>query len=124
LRKAGEFARIQAAGGKVRTAVPLYTYASANELPELEDQVRKAMGAGYRHVRVQLAVPGFSGYGVNAKTSDEIQRARPSGVAPSPVFEPTPYVNNTVKMFDYRSENSIVPFRRLGSDTIIVEQPT
>src|SRR6478752_1025369 len=36
-------------GGKVRTAVPLYTHASAKELPELEDQVRKAMGAGYRH---------------------------------------------------------------------------
>jgi mannonate dehydratase len=88
-------------GGKVRTAVPLYTHASAKELPELEDQVRKAMEAGYRHVRVQLAVPRFSGYGVNAKTSDEVQRARPSGVAPSPVFEPTPYVNNTVKMFDY-----------------------
>ena len=25
---------------------------------------------------------------------------RPQGVAPSPVFEPTPYVNNTIKMFD------------------------
>jgi mannonate dehydratase len=70
-------------------------------LPELEDQVRKAMAAGYRHVRVQLAVPGFSGYGVAAPTSDAIQNARPRGVAPSPVFEPTPYVNNTIKMFDY-----------------------
>ena len=88
-------------GGRVRAAVPLYTHASAKELPDLEDQVRKAMAAGYRHVRVQLAVPGFSGYGVNVATSDAIQRARPNGVAPSPVFEPTPYVNNTVKMFDY-----------------------
>jgi mannonate dehydratase len=88
-------------GGRVRAAVPLYTHASAQELPDLEDQVRKAIGAGYRHVRVQLAVPGFSGYGVNAKTSDEVQRARPNGVAPSPVFEPTPYVNNTIKMLDY-----------------------
>ena len=26
---------------------------------------------------------------------------RPRGVSPSPVFEPTPYVNNTIKMFDY-----------------------
>jgi mannonate dehydratase len=88
-------------GGKVRAAVPLYTHTSARELPALEDQVRKAMAAGYRHVRVQLAVPGFSGYGVSNPTSDEIQRARPRGVAPSPVFEPTPYVNNTVRMFDY-----------------------
>lgn len=88
-------------GGKVRAAVPLYTHTSATELPALEDQVRKAMSEGYRHVRVQLAVPGFSGYGVNAPTSDAVQKARPRGVQSSPVFEPTPYVNNTVKMFDY-----------------------
>src|SRR5215467_1654334 len=88
-------------GGKVRAAVPLYTHTSARELPDLEDQVRKAMAEGYRHVRVQLAVPGFSGYGVTNPTSDAVQKARPRGVAPSPVFEPTPYVNNTVKMFDY-----------------------
>ena len=88
-------------GGKMRTAAPLYTHTSARELPELEDQVRKAMESGYRHVRVQLAVPGFSGYGVANPTSDAIEKARPTGVAPSPVFEPTPYVNNTVKMFDY-----------------------
>ena len=88
-------------GGKVRAAAPLYAHASARELPALEDQVRKYMAEGYRHVRVQLAVPGFSGYGVAAPTSEEVQRARPRGVAPSPVFEPTMYVNNTVKMFDF-----------------------
>ena len=88
-------------GGKVRAAVPLYTHTSARELPDLEDQVRKAMAAGYRHVRVQLAVPGFSGYGIANPTSDTVQNSRPRGVAASPVFEPTPYVNNTVKMFDY-----------------------
>ncbi len=88
-------------GGKVRAATPLYTHTAARELPELEDQVRKAMAAGYRHVRVQLAVPGFSGYGVASATADAIQKSRPRGVAPSPVFEPTPYVNNTIRMFDY-----------------------
>jgi mannonate dehydratase len=88
-------------GGKVRAAAPLYAHASAREMSALEDQVRKYMAGGYRHVRVQLAVPGFSGYGVSAPTAEEVQRARPRGVAPSPVFEPTPYVNNTIKMFDY-----------------------
>lgn len=88
-------------GGKVRAAVPLYTHASAKELPELEDQVRKGMADGYRHVRVQLAVPGYAGYGVQGETSDDVRRARPRGVANSPVFEPTPYVNNTIRMFDY-----------------------
>src|SRR5712691_9914609 len=51
-------------GGKIRTAVPLYGHAAAREPQALEDQVRKYMEQGYRHVRVQLAVPGFSGYGV------------------------------------------------------------
>lgn len=90
----------QLLGGKARAAVPLYTHASARELPALEDQVRKAMAEGYRHVRVQLAVPGYSGYGVSAPTSAENLKARPEGIANSPVFEPTPYVNNTIKMFD------------------------
>jgi mannonate dehydratase len=88
-------------GGKVRAAATLYAHASARTLPELEDQVRKYMAQGYRHVRVQLAVPGFSGYGVSNPTSDQVRKMRPEGVAPSPVFEPTPYVNNTIKMFEY-----------------------
>ncbi len=88
-------------GGKVRAAVPLYGHAAAREFSDLEDQVRKWMAEGYRYVRVQLAVPGYAGYGVaGAGTSDQVQRARPEGVAASPVFEPTPYVNNTIKMFD------------------------
>jgi mannonate dehydratase len=88
-------------GGRVRAAVPLYAHASARELPELEEQVRRHMADGYRHIRVQLAVPGFSGYGVEAPTADEIQRARPRNIASSPVFEPTPYVNNTIRMFEH-----------------------
>ena len=89
-------------GGKSRAAVPLYCHASAVELPDLEDQVRKWMAQGYRHVRVQLAVPGFSGYGVEgAATSEAVAKMRPEGIAASPVFEPTPYVNNTIRMFEY-----------------------
>jgi mannonate dehydratase len=87
-------------GGKVRAAVPLYAHAAAREMPELIDQVQKWREQGYRHVRVQLAVPGYSGYGVAAETSSGVRNARPKGVTESPVFEPTPYVNNTIRMFD------------------------
>ena len=59
------------------------------------------MEQGYRHVRVQVATPGFSGYGARADTSEAIRRMRPDGVRPSPVYEPTPYVNTTLKMFEY-----------------------
>ncbi|MFN7921878.1 MAG: enolase C-terminal domain-like protein [Bryobacteraceae bacterium] len=88
-------------GGRVRAAVPLYTHAAATSLQELEDMVRKFVAEGYRHVRVQLAVPGFATYGANSATAEATQKARPRNVDPSPVFEPTPYVNNTLKMFDY-----------------------
>jgi mannonate dehydratase len=88
-------------GGKVRAAVPLYAHASAGSLSALEDQVRAWIEKGYRHVRVQLAVPGYSTYGASGATSEAVQKVRPEGVEPSPVFEPTPYVNNTIKMFDY-----------------------
>jgi mannonate dehydratase len=92
----------QLLGGKVRRAVPVYGHASAIEPAALEDQVRKYMESGYRYVRVQLAVPGYSGYGVaGAATSEATERMRPVGTPASPVFEPTPYVNNTIRMFDY-----------------------
>jgi mannonate dehydratase len=92
----------QLLGGKVRAAVPLYAHSSALELPALVESVKKWMEQGYRHVRVQLATPGFAGYGVSgAKTAEAVRKMRPDGVRPSEVFEPVPYVNNTIKMFDY-----------------------
>lgn len=91
----------QLLGGKVREAVPLYAHAASNDLVALEDQVRIWQSKGYRHVRVQLAVPGYATYGAPSATSADVHRARPEGVAHSAVFEPTPYVNNTIKMFEH-----------------------
>ena len=52
-------------------------------------------------MRVQLAVPGWSGYGVGgAKTSAAVQALRPDGVAPSPVFNAGRYVTTTINMFE------------------------
>ena len=75
-------------GGKVREAVPLYAHASAKELPALEDQVRQWQAQGYRHVRVQLAVPGYATYGAAGETSEDVQQARPAGIAPRPSSSP------------------------------------
>ena len=89
-------------GGRVRAAVPLYTHASAATLPELEDKIRQFREEGYRHVRIQLSVPGYATYGAASQTAEDVKRMRPRGVdESSPVFEPTPYVNNCIKMFDY-----------------------
>src|SRR5579859_4861470 len=74
----------QLLGGKTRGAVQLYGHAQSTDLPDLIDQVRKYIEEGYQCVRIQLGVPGWSGYGVSgAKTSDATQALRPTGVAPS-----------------------------------------
>lgn len=91
----------QLLGGKARAAAALYAHASGKEIEEVEQRVREWMAKGYRHVRVQVATPGYTGYGASAATSDNVQRLRPSGVIPSPVYEPTPYVNRTLKMFEH-----------------------
>jgi len=90
----------QLLGGKARAAATLYAHASGRDIQEVEDGVRKWMEQGYRHVRVQTAAAGFAGYGVSARTSEEVQKLRPDGVAPSPVSEPTPYFNTALKMFE------------------------
>ncbi|HET8547264.1 MAG TPA: enolase C-terminal domain-like protein [Bryobacteraceae bacterium] len=91
----------QLLGGKARAAVPLYAHASGKDPQEVEDRVREWLAKGYRHVRVQVATPGFSGYGAAGATSEQVQRMRPEGVVASPVFEPTPYLNSSLKLFEH-----------------------
>jgi mannonate dehydratase len=91
----------QLLGGKVRAAVPLYGHAAALTQSELNDQVQAYIEKGYQVVRVQLAVPGWSGYGVSgAKTSAAVQALRPDGVTPSPVFDAGRYLTTTIGMFE------------------------
>ena len=92
----------QLLGGKVRAAVPLYGHAASMDLNDLEDQVRKYIEEGYQVVRIQTGVPGFSGYGVNAKTSDATQALRPDGAKGiSPVFDAAAISTRLIKMFDH-----------------------
>ena len=62
----------QLLGGKCRFGADLYYHASGRDFQEVEDNVRKAMEAGYRHVRAQVAVPGLATYGAR-------RAGRPSG---------------------------------------------
>jgi len=47
----------QLLGGKVRAAADLYFHASGADQSELNDNVARAVDLGYRHVRIQMAVP-------------------------------------------------------------------
>jgi mannonate dehydratase len=50
-------------GGKCRKAVDTYRHSSGGSMEEVEESVRRYMSQGYRHIRVQMAVPGQSTYG-------------------------------------------------------------
>src|SRR5688572_1297975 len=48
----------QVLGGKCRRAVDTYRHASGSSLEEVEQSVSRYMSQGYRHIRIQVSVPG------------------------------------------------------------------
>src|SRR3954447_20297712 len=79
----------QLLGGKCRDRVPLYTHASGRDPQECADRVRAAMEKGFHHVRAQVHVPPYRTYGASGGDSQQA------------VWEPTPYVYATLKLFDH-----------------------
>ena len=101
----------QLLGGKVRHGADCYFHASGSSFQEVEENARAAMQQGFRHVRVQVATPGYAGYGAR---SGVVPTAGPgmSGVtgAPSDAVGPTnpqaiwesgPYVRMLPKLFEH-----------------------
>ncbi len=84
-------------GGKCRRAVDTYRHASGGDFKEVEDMVRNFIEQGYRHVRVQVAVPGQAAYGALSATSgkDVPENRRASQ------FEPGPYVRTVPRLFEH-----------------------
>jgi mannonate dehydratase len=82
-------------GGKCRKAVDTYRHASGHSFEEVTDRVAAYMEQGYRHVRVQVAVPGLATYGSGSRSGAE-------GEARSEqVWEPRPYVLTVPKLFEH-----------------------
>lgn len=84
----------QLLGGKMREAVDCYTHTSGSEIPQVIDRAREAMTRGFRHIRMQVSIPGMSAYGsggVNAKVQ---------ALHSAPVFEPKPYMKRTLQLFE------------------------
>src|SRR4051812_36300686 len=93
----------QLLGGKVRQGADCYFHASGNSFTEVEDSARKAMEQGFRHVRVQVATPGYAGYGAGGGTrpapdaADEV--VGPTN--PKAIWESGPYVRMLPKFFEH-----------------------
>src|SRR3954462_754716 len=72
----------QLLGGKCREAVDTYGHASGGEIQQTIDSAKQYISQGFRHVRVQVGVPGMEGYGAGGQGTTAIQ-----GLHPGPVFE-------------------------------------
>lgn len=90
----------QLLGGKCRFAADLYAHASGRDFQQVEDSVRKWMERGYRHVRVQVSIPGYAAYGAGSARRRSDERLPPG----TRVFEPSAYVRRIPKLFEYLRE--------------------
>src|SRR5438067_526992 len=88
-------------GGKCREAVDTYRHASGRTFADVEKQVRGYIDQGYRHVRIQVAVPGLSTYGAGAGAAAGKPEKVPPGNARKLAWEPGPYVRIVPKLFEH-----------------------
>jgi mannonate dehydratase len=79
----------QLLGGKAREAIDLYGHASGVEISQTIDEAKKLAADGFRHVRIQVGVPGMAGYGVPTTAAYAISHPAPriAAIHNEPVFE-------------------------------------
>jgi mannonate dehydratase len=93
----------QLLGGKCRFAADLYLHVRGRDAKEVEDGVRSALERGYRHVRVQVDIPGVATYGT-APAASEPRKPQPSAPdSPNPrlIWEPARYVRAIPRLFEH-----------------------
>jgi len=84
----------QLLGGKCREAVDCYGHASGSDFAGLIESAKSFIGRGYRHVRIQIGVPGMAGYGSGRGA------AKVEALHSAPVFEPEAYLKRALQMFE------------------------
>lgn len=85
----------QVMGGKCREAADCYGHASGADYPEVIESAKKYMAQGFRHVRVQVGVPGQAGYGSGGRSD-----VRVDALHNGPVFQPAAYIRRALKLFE------------------------
>ena len=91
----------QLLGGKVRHGADCYYHASGRDFQEVEDNARKGMAAGFRHVRVQGAVAGLSTYGARSAQAAAAGGEAIGPTNPAAIWESGPYVRMVPKLFEH-----------------------
>jgi mannonate dehydratase len=90
----------QLLGGKCRVAAALYAHVQGRDFKEVEDNARKAMSKGYRHIRVQVAIPGLATYGATVN-SKQVGAELIGPTNPKNIWEPGPYLRTIPKLFEH-----------------------
>ena len=93
----------QLLGGKVRHGADCYFHASGASFAEVEESARRGMAQGFRHIRAQVATPGYAGYGAGGGAA-AAAAARNEAIGPTnprAVWEPAPYVRMLPKLFEH-----------------------
>jgi mannonate dehydratase len=90
----------QLLGGKCRFAAALYAHVQGRSFKEVEENARQAMAKGYRHIRVQVAIPGLATYGAGSRDAPE-KRGPIGPTNPRYVWEPGPYLRTVPKLFEH-----------------------
>jgi mannonate dehydratase len=92
-------------GGKCRFAAAVYAHVQGRDIKQVEDNARQAMARGYRHIRVQMGIPGLAAYGSGgtpAPTGPAAAGAEVIGPTnPRSIWEPGPYVRAIPKLFEH-----------------------
>ena len=90
----------QLLGGRCRVAAPLYVHASGRDAREVEEDARRYMEQGFRHVRCQVAVPGSSTYGVAGALDSE--EPHPAHLRlRQEAWDPAAYVRIVPRLFEH-----------------------
>jgi mannonate dehydratase len=91
----------QLLGGKCRFGAALYAHTSGSSFQEVEDRARQAMEKGYKHVRVQLAIPGQATYGAAVDREPAPDAVASGPTSPRNIWEPGRYCREIPKLFEY-----------------------
>ena len=81
----------QLLGGKCREAAAVYAHADGKDKHEVEENVRKFMEQGYRHIRVQVG--GYGGI--------PSRLHKPEGALDGAYFDPREYARRTLDMIEH-----------------------
>jgi mannonate dehydratase len=87
----------QLLGGKCRRAVDTYRHAHGKTFQEVEQAVQRFTAQGYRHVRVQVAIPGVSAYPTRTSPNEDKAKAN----ARTYTWEPRAYARTVPRLFEH-----------------------